>query len=257
MAKSKRAKPTKKRKTASSTPAGVIELGDRRELFVDDYLIERLHGVELRLQKPVPRNVAIDHDAPWEGNTSGYHTVFQDDNLFRAYYRGSHYGPSGAYTPVVCYAESRDGIEWYRPELGLVNYKGSTRNNIIWDGPGSLNFTPFRDRNPNCREGEEYKALGSPSAQPRRAGPLRLQIAGRRALEPAVGETGDGPHRGGQCFRFAEPSLLRPAARLLRRISPRLHLPRRCALSPDHDLYLNGLPPLDEAAITRLRRRTP
>ena len=162
MAKRKSAKPTKKKKTASSIPTGVIELGDRRELFVDDYLIERLSNVELRLQKPVPRNVAIDHDAPWEGNTSGYHTVFRDGNLFRAYYRGSHYEPGGNYKPVVCYAESRDGIEWYRPELGLINYKGSTRNNIIWDGPGSLNFTPFRDRNPDCREGEEYKALGSP-----------------------------------------------------------------------------------------------
>ena len=164
MAERKRAKPTTKRKTSSGR-AGVIELGSRRELFVDDYLIERLRGVELRLQKPVPRNVAINHDAPWEGNTSGYHTVFQDGNLFRAYYRGAHYDSSGTYEPVVCYAESRDGIKWYRPELGLVNYKGSTRNNIIWDGVGSLNFTPFRDRNPNCREGEEYKALGTPSAR--------------------------------------------------------------------------------------------
>jgi len=120
--------------------------------------------VELRLQKPVPRDVAIDHDVPWEGNTCAYHTVFQDGRLFRAYYRGSHYDPSGGYTPVVCYAESRDGVEWYRPELGLVNYKGSTRNHIIWDGPGALNFTPFRDTNPDCREGEQYKALGSPSA---------------------------------------------------------------------------------------------
>ncbi len=167
-AKAKRApkkRPAAGKATAGAAPAGVIELGDRRELFVDDYLIERLSGVELRLQKPVPRNVAIDHDAPWEGNTSAYHTVFQDGNLFRAYYRGSHYGPSGAYKPVVCYAESRDGIEWYRPELGLVSYKGSTRNNIIWDGPGALDFTPFRDSNPDCREGEEYKALGSPSAR--------------------------------------------------------------------------------------------
>ena len=153
------------RARAGAAPAGVVELGERRELFVDDYLIERLSGVELRLQKPVPRNVALDHDVPWEGNTSAYHTVFQDGKLFRAYYRGSHYNPPGKYRPVVCYAESRDGIEWHRPELGLVNYQGSTRNNIIWDGPGSLNFTPFRDSNPDCREGEEYKALGSPSSR--------------------------------------------------------------------------------------------
>jgi hypothetical protein len=166
MAKNKTAKSTK-RKTANSARSGtavaaVIELGDRRELFVDDYLIERRRGVELRQHKPVPRNVVFDHDVPWEGNTSAYHTVFQDGKLFRAYYRGSHYDPPNKYTAVVCYAESHDGIEWYRPELGLVNYKGSTRNNIIWNGPGSLNFTPFRDTNPNCRQGEEYKALGSP-----------------------------------------------------------------------------------------------
>ena len=161
MAKSK-TKSKKRTARAGGVPADVLELGGRRELFVDDYLIEGLRGVELRLQKPVPRNVAIDHDVPWEGNTSAYHTLFQDGKLFRAYYRGSHYDPAGNHKPVVCYAESRDGIEWYRPELGLVNYQGSTRNNIIWDGPGALDFTPFRDTNPDCREGEEYKALGSP-----------------------------------------------------------------------------------------------
>ncbi|MFH1568989.1 MAG: hypothetical protein ABIL09_13415, partial [Gemmatimonadota bacterium] len=83
--------------------------------------------------------------------------------LCRMYYRGSHYDEAGHSmgTQVVCYAESRDGIEWYRPELGLVNYQGSTRNNIVWDGIGSHNFAVFRDRNPDCRQGEEYKALAS------------------------------------------------------------------------------------------------
>ena len=140
-----------------------ISLGSRRELFIDDYLIEDLQGVELRLQKPVPRNVAIDHNVPWEGNTCCYHTVFQDGKLFRMYYRGTHYDPGGHSTKrqVVCYAESRDGINWERPDVGLVNYQGSTRNNVIWEGYGSHNFTPFRDPNPKCREGEQYKALGS------------------------------------------------------------------------------------------------
>ena len=157
------------KKSATKTTAtkkemeGVIGLGSRRELFIDDYLIERMRGVELRLQKPVPRNVAISHDTPWEGNTCCYHTVFRDGRLFRMYFRGSHYDMSGNQmgTQVVCYAESRDGIEWYRPELGLVNYQGSTKNNVIWNGIGSHNFTPFRDPNPKCREGEEYKALAS------------------------------------------------------------------------------------------------
>ena len=176
MAKRKSAKPTRKtRKTVSSVPTDVIELGNRRELFVDEYLIDRMRGIELRLQKPVPRNVAIVHDVPWEGNTSGYHTVFQDGGLFRLYYRGSmyhHYATRAR--PVVGYAESRDGKERYRPELGLVSHMGSKRNNIIWDGPGSLNFTPFRDANPACRKGEEYKARAArtpPLMRSRRSSP--------------------------------------------------------------------------------------
>ncbi len=42
-----------------------IHIGNRRELFVDKYLIDHMDGVELRLQKPVPREVVIVHDAPW------------------------------------------------------------------------------------------------------------------------------------------------------------------------------------------------
>ena len=30
----------------------------------------------------------IEHDAPWEGNASGCHTVLQDGDSYRMYYRG-------------------------------------------------------------------------------------------------------------------------------------------------------------------------
>ena len=53
----------------------VRDIGSRRELFIDDYLIERMTGARLQLQKPVMRDVALVHDAPWEGNVCCYHTV--------------------------------------------------------------------------------------------------------------------------------------------------------------------------------------
>ena len=64
------------------------------------------------------------------------------------YYRGSDtiYTLGKVKSPhreVYCYAESRDGIEWTRPHLGLVEFEGSKENNIIWDGVGSHNFTPL------------------------------------------------------------------------------------------------------------------
>jgi len=115
----------------------------------------------LVLHRPVPREVAVEFDRPWEGNTSAYVTVFRDGAVIRMYYRGSHHERGKASHQVVCYAESTDGIHWTRPKLGLVEFAGSKENNIIWNGPGSHNFTPFKDTNPNCKPDERYKALGT------------------------------------------------------------------------------------------------
>ncbi|MCZ6678599.1 MAG: hypothetical protein O7E52_15290 [Candidatus Poribacteria bacterium] len=143
-----------------------IEIGNRLELFVDDYLIDEISGATRTLHAPQPQEVACVHDNPWEGSSSGYKTVFQDGDLYRMYYRGSHviYTPDGYHDPhpqVVCYAESHDGIHWTKPELGLIAFDGDKQNNIIWEGVGAHNFAPFKDANPDCKPDEKYKALGS------------------------------------------------------------------------------------------------
>ena len=142
-----------------------IDIGTRRELFVDDYLIGTLENAQRVLHHPISRDIALLRNEPWEGNTSGYTTVFQDGAIYRMYYRGTHtiYTQGKVISPhreVVCYAESRDGIHWVRPIMKLVEFDGSLENNIIWDGVGSHNFTPFRDTNSACKPEERYKALG-------------------------------------------------------------------------------------------------
>jgi hypothetical protein len=62
---------------------------------------------------------------------------------------------------LLCYAESTDGVNWRKPELGLFEFQGSKRNNIIWAAPHLDNFMVFKDLNPNCRPGETYKAVSS------------------------------------------------------------------------------------------------
>ena len=139
-----------------------LSLGSRRELLVDDHLIGIKNGVELRLHPPEARDVALVCDAPWEGNTSGYFTLIQDGDLFRCYYRGTHYDEQlqkGAHPEFTCYAESRDGLTWTKPKLGLVEFQGSKENNIILVGAGCHNFTPFLDTNPNCPPESRFKAL--------------------------------------------------------------------------------------------------
>ena len=78
-----------------------VRLGDRRELFVDHYLIDRLDGASLKLHEPQPAGTAIKYDRPWEGRGCAYITVLEDDGVYRMYYRGS----PGDAPEVTCYAE--------------------------------------------------------------------------------------------------------------------------------------------------------
>jgi hypothetical protein len=143
---------------------GAIDIGDRRELFVDSFLLDRLEGVELRLHSPTPREVVMVCDKAWEGSGCGYETVFRDGPIIRMYYIAADLtnadGTKLASRPIfACYAESRDGVHWAKPDLGLVEYGGSKHNNIMWSGPNLDNFTPMKDPNSDCRPGEQYKAV--------------------------------------------------------------------------------------------------
>ena len=146
-----------------------LPLGSRRELFVDPYLIDRLEKADLRLQQPRPAGVALRFDKPWEGQVSGYVTILQDGDLYRMYYRGRPLTGYGDNDPraqeVTCYAESRDGIEWRRPDLGLVSFGGNRNNNAILADVGHVthNFAPFLDTRPGVARSERFKGVGGSS----------------------------------------------------------------------------------------------
>ena len=137
----------------------VIDISSRLELMVDDYLIDRFDGAaRLRFHQPVEREVALTCDAPWEGNYSGDATLLQDGDRYRMYYLGGMW-PWDPAQSRVCLAESSDGIHWIRPELGLIAFDGSTKNNILMSGEAANTFVPFIDTNPDCVPRERYKAL--------------------------------------------------------------------------------------------------
>jgi hypothetical protein len=119
--------------------------------------LERLANASLRLHHPIPREVAIAFDAPWEGPGSHYPTILTVDGEHRLYYRGGY--PNGPEVAVV--ATSTDGICWQRPTLNLIEWQGSKANNIIWQGKTAQNFTPFVDMNPAALPSQRFKAVGS------------------------------------------------------------------------------------------------
>jgi hypothetical protein len=143
-------------------------LGERRALFVDEFLIARRDGLELRLHCPRPRETVLTFDAPWEGSGSDFERLIRDGNTIRMYYMATQLTSSdgtkiGGGEVYACYAESKDGVHWSRPDLGLWAFKGSKHNNIIWSEPKLDNFTPFLDANPDCLPDERYKATSSGS----------------------------------------------------------------------------------------------
>ena len=137
-----------------------LDIGARRELFVDRHLIERLDNVCLKLHEPRDEGEVLRYDQPWEGPFCAYDTVIHDGDTFRLYYRGSRSGRDGA-GEVTCYAESQDGVHWVKPKLGLFEVAGSPGNNIVLAAPGvTHNFSPFLDARPDVPPTERFKALG-------------------------------------------------------------------------------------------------
>lgn len=157
--------------SAAEAPAPV-DIGSRRELMLDDNLVERFVGkAELRLHHPVPQEIVLVHDAPWEGNGSGYHSVFQDADGYRLYYRGWQLQVAEGkliqpHPGVQCLALSPDGIHWTKPDLGLFEFDGSKHNNIVLPtgkigavDADAAHVAVFKDENPQCPPETRYKAI--------------------------------------------------------------------------------------------------
>ncbi len=161
-----------------SSSEEALEIGSRIELFVDDYLIDSLEGVRLKLHEPKSAGTVLTLDKPWEGNTSAYFNLFQDGDLYRMYYRGSNLAEYALpdllregekvledHPFTISYAESKDGIQWERPNLGIYEFEGSKDNSIVWmDKPGDQKITDcmyvFKDGNPRAPDSQRYKAVG-------------------------------------------------------------------------------------------------
>ena len=141
--------------------ADILDIGSRLELFVDDWLIEDIRGVGLKMHSPIPREVVMVFDRPWEGPVSLPGVVMKDGGRFKMWYSARSQG--GASTAGLAshtaYAESTDGVHWERPALGLLEVAGSMDNNLVcYDTDDSHIGAVYRDENPESSTEESYKA---------------------------------------------------------------------------------------------------
>jgi hypothetical protein len=144
---------------AAEPVSAPIDIGSRVEMFVDDFLVASAKDVSLRINPPTKREVVLTTDQPWEAKTSAYYSVLRDEQgKIRLYYRGIA-DDNGGPEQFTCCAVSDDGIHFTRPDFGVVEFKGSKSNNIVWRGPESASFAPFIDKSPAAKPDERWKAV--------------------------------------------------------------------------------------------------
>ena len=140
---------------------------NNRILCWDDSLIEKSSNVEIRMHKMEKKNLALVCDDEWEGVHNGYGSLLNVNGVYRLYYRADasrHLvkGGMAASKGVICVAESTDGINFRKPNLGKYDFNGTKNNNIVFSRDSHIdNFSVFCDKNPKCPENEKIKALSA------------------------------------------------------------------------------------------------
>jgi len=144
-------------------PPDPVPVGRAKQLFIDDWVVESMSELTRTLHpiKKHPQNPLVVADRPWEGpQVLLYGAVHRepDTGKFRMWYLAwNSYNAARQGRPheksFICYATSKDGFVWEKPELDLYEYRGSKQNNIVI-GYGMSNtcilYDP-RDPDPNRR----------------------------------------------------------------------------------------------------------
>lgn len=153
---------------AADKPAGVLPQGsacEDRHLLLDSRIIANTQNAHLTpgtVEKHAS-NPLMKEDKPWEVRFDNlYANILYDpvETRYRCWYSPFIVHQSSRGTTLeqrenrrfifpkktemgVCYATSRDGLKWEKPELNLVEFEGSKANNLVLRGPHGVGV--FRD----------------------------------------------------------------------------------------------------------------
>ena len=122
-------------------PGQPVEVGHERQLLMDWHIVDDINGVYRTVHQPHkhPDNPVLRPEYPYEGSDFySFGTVIRepDTGLFRMWTNSidvpqikrqgrTRAGMRGHYF------ESDDGLQWRRPEVGLIEHNGSKANNIV------------------------------------------------------------------------------------------------------------------------------
>lgn len=118
----------------------MLAIFDRPQMFLDNLLVEASHDLSrtTHLPRKDPASPLIVKDRSWEHTpyfTCSNHVVLRDsqDGLFKCWYEDliDHSGRTYLVEARQCYAESRDGLHWEKPELDVCQEEGRWTNVVL------------------------------------------------------------------------------------------------------------------------------
>lgn len=119
-----------------------------KKLFIDNFEISHMDGLKRRFHSTVkhPQSPVISPEHPWElkkgwEGTACPKVIYDDrEQIYKMWYWSSVEGLKNLY------ATSKDGLNWEKPILNIVEFEGSTDNNIVSTpgriGPGAVLYSP-------------------------------------------------------------------------------------------------------------------
>lgn len=120
--------------------ANPLPLEGKRVLFLDELYVDTKTNLKRVLHPPRKHqlNPIFKREKPWEKWVTGAGQILYDPKtrLYKRWYRScaslgpKEYDDTGTEF-FHCYATSKDGLSWVRPNLSLVEFRGSRDNNII------------------------------------------------------------------------------------------------------------------------------
>jgi hypothetical protein len=132
-----------------NAPAIPVQLGSRKHIFIDEALVDTKQNVQLTINPPAnPQAVSPNFGGD-------YWAVDHNDKVYMVSPDGYSSGEG-----ITRLWVSEDGVNFQAPVLGLIEYHGTTRNNIV------LYLAPmwasvFKDLNPNISQQEQFKLTAS------------------------------------------------------------------------------------------------
>jgi hypothetical protein len=145
--------------TALLFPALLLNAADyfdetkAQTLFAFDHVsIPHTQNLKLEMRQPQrhPSNPVMTRGAPGTVDAHGvqfYGSIIKEGSRYRMWYVAFDDDPNNKVASSrwrAAYAESVDGVTWTKPHLGLVEFGGSTKNNLLDMGGGAWGFVNLK-----------------------------------------------------------------------------------------------------------------